>query len=91
MDLRVFEPYRLLTSEPEEPVPVPGPEGFKARNVSRSDLGRTAFAHEVAERTGASLDEALVNRLRYVDGTPRGSTRWIDTGWALVLIESFDR
>ncbi|MFZ6181617.1 hypothetical protein [Nannocystis pusilla] len=29
------------------------------------------------------LDEARVNRARYLDGAPKSSTRWIDTGWAL--------
>jgi len=32
------------------------------------------------------LDEAFVNRVRYLEGTPRGSTRWIDTGHALRLV-----
>jgi hypothetical protein len=27
--------------------------------------------------------EVLVNRLRYLEGTPKGSTRWNETGWAL--------
>jgi hypothetical protein len=31
------------------------------------------------------LDEARVNRLRYLDGTPKDATRWIDTGWAIRL------
>ena len=25
------------------------------------------------------------NELRYLDGTPKASTRWIDTGWALLI------
>jgi hypothetical protein len=41
-------------------------------------------ADAVAEQ-GGLLDEARVNRLRYLEGTPRKSTRWIDTGWAMVL------
>jgi hypothetical protein len=40
---------------------------------------------------GGLLDEARVNRLRYLDGTPKGSTRWIDTGWALVVYEAATR
>jgi hypothetical protein len=37
---------------------------------------------EVAEH-GGILDEARVNRVRYLEGVPKGSTRWIDTGWAI--------
>ncbi len=36
-----------------------------------------------AREHGGILDEGRVNRLRYLEGTPKGSTRWIDTGWAL--------
>jgi hypothetical protein len=36
--------------------------------------------------TGGILDEARVNRLRYLEGTPKASTRWIDTGWAIALV-----
>jgi hypothetical protein len=36
----------------------------------------------VAEH-GGILDDERVDRLRYLAGTPKGSTRWIDTGWAL--------
>jgi hypothetical protein len=35
---------------------------------------------------GGVLDEARVNRLRYLEGTPEDSTRWIDTGWAILLV-----
>jgi hypothetical protein len=64
-----------------------GTDGFKARTVSATDLAWVLAARERAAATGAPLDEALVNRLRYLDGTPKASTRWIDTGWALVLTE----
>ena len=39
-------------------------------------------ADDVRERGGV-LDEARVNLLRYLAGTPKGSTRWVDTRWAL--------
>lgn len=60
-----------------------GDDGFSQRTVSLHDLAWVAVAAEsvVAER--GLLDEQRVNRLRYLDGTPRGSTRWIDTGWAI--------
>jgi hypothetical protein len=35
--------------------------------------------------TPGILDEERVNRLRYLEGTPRSSTRWIDTGWAMMI------
>ena len=49
--------------------------------------GRTwrGLAAEDAAANGGVLDEARVNRLRYLEGTPKSATRWIDTGWALGL------
>ncbi len=62
-----------------------GPEGFAERTVSVTDLAWVLKARsEVGD--GGLLDEAAVNRVRYLDGTPKASTRWIDTGWALVLV-----
>jgi hypothetical protein len=60
-----------------------GDGGFAERSVSLTDLAWVAAADDAARATGAVPDEALVNRVRYLDGTPKGSTRWIDTGWAL--------
>ena len=63
-----------------------GDDGFKARSVSALDLGWVLKAREQARQSGSErVDEAFVNRLRYLDGTPKASTRWIDTGWALRL------
>ena len=62
-----------------------GPSGFKERTVSRSDLGWTLLAADDVVHNGGVLDEARVNRLRYLDGTPKDATRWIDTGWAIRL------
>ena len=62
-----------------------GPSGFKERTVSRSDLGWTLLAADDVVRNGGVLDEARVNRLRYLDGTTKDATRWIDTGWAILL------
>ncbi len=62
-----------------------GEGGFAARTVSLTDIAWVLAASERAAGTGAGLDEGLVNRLRYLDGTPKGVTRWIDTGWAVVL------
>ncbi|AUX42551.1 uncharacterized protein SOCE26_039840 [Sorangium cellulosum] len=42
-------------------------------------------ARDEVRKNGGLLDEQRVNRLRYLEGTPRGATRWIDTGWALLL------
>jgi superfamily II DNA or RNA helicase/diadenosine tetraphosphate (Ap4A) HIT family hydrolase/SOS-response transcriptional repressor LexA len=63
---------------------ISGGEGrFAERTVSLQDLGWVIVAAEDAREQGGALDEARVNRLRYLEGTPKGSTRWIDTGWAL--------
>ncbi|MEZ4390219.1 MAG: DEAD/DEAH box helicase family protein [Polyangiales bacterium] len=62
-----------------------GDGGFKERTVSRADLGWTLLAADDVARLGGVLDEPRVNRLRYLDGTPKESTRWIDTGWAIRL------
>jgi superfamily II DNA or RNA helicase len=62
-----------------------GPEGLKERTVSRLDLAWVLRARDEAQKVSGVVDEAVVNRLRYLEGTPKGSTRWIDTGWALVL------
>jgi superfamily II DNA or RNA helicase/diadenosine tetraphosphate (Ap4A) HIT family hydrolase/HKD family nuclease len=62
--------------------------GFDARTVSLVDLGWALQAADDARRNGGTLDEARVNRLRYLDGTPKGSTRWIDTGWAIAVVRA---
>jgi hypothetical protein len=60
-----------------------GDGGFKERTVSLTDLGWALLAQDQALERGGQFDEALVNRLRYPEATPRASTRWIDTGWAI--------
>jgi superfamily II DNA or RNA helicase/diadenosine tetraphosphate (Ap4A) HIT family hydrolase len=57
--------------------------GFSERTVSLQDIGWVIAAGEDVERNGGVLDEERVNRLRYLESTPKGATRWIDTGWAL--------
>lgn len=60
-----------------------GEGGFKERTVSLLDLGWALLAQDHTAEQGGLLDEALVNRLRYLEGTPQASTRWIDSGWAI--------
>ena len=62
-----------------------GEGGFEERTVSELDLAWVLKARSLAGVIGRVPDEAMVNELRYLDGTPKGSTRYIDTGWALVL------
>ena len=62
-----------------------GPGGFAPRTVSLVDIAWVLVARGEIGRTGL-LDEAVVNRHRYLEGTPKASTRWIDTGWALTLL-----
>ncbi len=57
--------------------------GMKERTVSLLDLAWVLYAQ--AHHQGV-LDEAAVNRFRYIEGTPKVSTRWMDTGHALVLV-----
>jgi hypothetical protein len=68
-----------------------GDGGFEERTVSLTDLAWALLARDDARATGGILDEARVNRLRYLEGTPKGSTRWIDTGWALYLLRALER
>lgn len=60
-----------------------GPDAFVERTVSLTDLAWVEAAAEDVRERGGLLDEARVNRLRYLEGTPKESTRWIDTGWAI--------
>ncbi|WP_164008768.1 DEAD/DEAH box helicase family protein [Pyxidicoccus trucidator] len=63
-----------------------GEDGFEERTVSLTDIAWALAAQQEARESGGTLDEARVNRLRYLEGTPKESTRWIDTGWALFLL-----
>ena len=63
-----------------------GEGGFAERTVSLLDLGWALAAEEHVRTGGGLLDEARVNCLRYLDGTEKGATRWIDTGWAIAIL-----
>lgn len=65
-----------------------GAGAFRERTLSLVDLAWVLVAARKAEERGAVLDEAWVNRCRYLEGTPKASTRWIDTGWALALVRA---
>ena len=65
-----------------------GEDGFKPRKVSNTDLAWVLLARE--SNTSPILDEATVNRARYLPGTKPSSMRYIDTGWALVLTEGWE-
>ena len=60
-----------------------GDDGLKERTISLTDLAWVIVADDDVATTGGLLDEQRVNLLRYLEGTPKGSTRWIDTGWAI--------
>jgi len=60
-----------------------GPGGFAERTVSLVDLAWVVVAADDVAEHGGVVDESRVNRLRYLEGVPKGSTRWIDTGWAI--------
>jgi hypothetical protein len=58
-------------------------DGLKERTLSLTDLAWVIVADDDVAVSGGLLDEQRVNLLRYLEGTPKGSTRWIDTGWAI--------
>ena len=64
-----------------------GPGGFEERTVSITDIGWVVSALSEVNEEPRLLQEALVHRLRYLEGTPKGSTRYIDTGWAILLVK----
>lgn len=65
-----------------------GPGGLAERTVSLTDIGWALVAGDDVAAMGGILDEQRVNRGRYIDGTPKGATRWIDTGWALLFVRA---
>ncbi len=78
---------RVMGKAPGGGLRVDGGEGgFAERTVSLTDIAWVLAAREDVTESGGVLDEARVNRIRYLEGTPRASTRWIDTGWALALV-----
>ncbi len=77
---------RVLEATRSGGVRIETPEGKRSRTISATDLAWALVATDDVALHGGRLDEARVNRLRYLEGTPEGSTRWIDTGWALVLV-----
>jgi hypothetical protein len=58
----------------------------RADGVSLIDIAWVLVARDDVVRHGGVLDEARVNRVRYLDGTPKEATRWIDRGWALRVV-----
>lgn len=59
-----------------------GEEG-RERSVSLTDLAWVVVAADDVAAHGGLLDEARVNRLRYLEGASKASTRYIDTPWAI--------
>ena len=75
---------RVLGAAPRGGLRIDGGDGgFAERTVSATDIAWVVVASQDVAATGGLLDEERVNRLRYLEGTPKGSTRWIDTGWAI--------
>ncbi|MGK0362941.1 MAG: hypothetical protein ACI9U2_005263, partial [Bradymonadia bacterium] len=62
-------------------------ESMRERTISVTDLGWVLQTWNHRNQGAGVLDEAAVNHLRYLEGTPKKSTRWIDTGWALVILD----
>ncbi|MDP1915396.1 MAG: DEAD/DEAH box helicase family protein [Myxococcales bacterium] len=75
---------RLLGPAPRGGLRVDGGEGgFEERTISLIDLAWAVVADDVAKEDRTPLDEAVVNRVRYLEGTPKASTKFIDTAWAI--------
>jgi hypothetical protein len=75
---------RVVGEAPRGGLRIDGGEGgFAERTVSVADLAWVVAADKDVRVAGGILNEERVNRLRYLEGTPKGSTRWIDTGWAI--------
>jgi len=72
---------RIVGAAPRGGLRIEG--SFDPRSVSLTDVGWVVAADADVAGEGGTLDEARVNKLRYLEGTPKGSTRWIDTEWAL--------
>ena len=68
-----------------------GPGGFAARTITSTDIAWVLMARDDVAEKGGILDEERVNKLRYIEGTPKDSTRWIDTGWALLLVRAAEK
>lgn len=66
----------------------PGPGAFAERTVSRVDLAWAIVTADSVAKNGGLLDEAHLNRLRYLEGTPKSATRYIDSGWALAALRT---
>jgi len=81
---------RVLCEAPRGGLRIDGSDdGFAERTVSLQDIAWVTVAAEDVREHGGRLDEERVNRLRYLEGTPRQSTRWIDTSWALAAFASW--
>ena len=75
---------RVLGAAPRGGFRIDGGEGgFSERTISTTDVAWIVVAADNVQAHGGLLDEARVNLLRYLEGTPKGSTRWIDSRWAL--------
>lgn len=66
-----------------------GPGGFRPRTVSLPDLAWALAAADDHAARGGLLDEARVNGLRYLEGTPKASTRYIDGAWAVAAVRGW--
>lgn len=64
-------------------------ESGKTRSISQTDLAWALYTYEqTQELSGLSVER--VNQRRYLAGTPKASTRYIDTGWAIRIIKALE-
>jgi len=82
--------FTLLRLTPQGSLQIQPLTARKPRTISLTDLGWVLLAqHEASLHDAPHLDEGQVHRFRYLTGTPQGSTRFIDTGWALRLVDAW--
>jgi superfamily II DNA or RNA helicase/diadenosine tetraphosphate (Ap4A) HIT family hydrolase len=76
---------RILGRAPRGGLRIGGttPAALKPRTISLVDIAWTAVADDSVRDHGGLLTEDRVNQARYLEGTPKPSTRWIDTAWAI--------
>ncbi|MCC6131320.1 MAG: hypothetical protein IT186_15490 [Acidobacteria bacterium] len=54
--------------------------------MSLTNIGSVLVGIREVERHGGVLDEPGIDRLRYLEGTPKESTRWIDTRHLMFMV-----
>ncbi len=80
---------RIVGAAPRGGLRIVGVDGaFSERTISLADLAWVLAASDDVALHGGVLDDLRIHHLRYLEGTPKGSTRWLDSGWAMAIVRS---